>query len=102
MSSSDEVTTPRTEYMLTTYDNPFDPFTQWDEWFAFDMHAGYHTPGLLDRVTLGSSEISLGDQHLAIHAAMDEIVRENVSGMHKKVSRTAVQQTASTDEASAE
>lgn len=75
------------EYMLTTYDNPFNPFTQFDEWLVWDTRAGYNTPGLLDRITISSSELSETDQELAIQLAIDEIVRENVSGMHRKVSR---------------
>lgn len=71
--------------MLTTFDNPFDPFTQWDEWYAWDLNAGYHTPGLLARISKSSDELAEADQHLAIQQAIDEIVRENVSGMHKKV-----------------
>jgi hypothetical protein len=74
-------------YLLTTVDNPFDPFTQWDEWYAWDMSAGYNTPGLLARVALTSDEISDADYILAIQAAMDEIVRENISGMHMMVQR---------------
>ena len=77
-----------TEYMLTTVDNPFDPFTQWDEWFAFDTQAGYHTSSLLARITILSNELSEPDQALAIQLAIDEIVKENVSGMFKKVSKT--------------
>lgn len=74
-------------YMLTTYDNPYDPFTQWDEWLRWDMTAGYNTCGLLDRVVHNSHEIAAVDQYLATREAIDEIVRENVSGMHKKVKR---------------
>jgi hypothetical protein len=77
----------RPTYMLTTYDNPFDPFTQWDEWYAYDMNAGYHTPGLLDRIAFVSYELSDADIHMAIQDAIDEIVRENVSGIHRKVQR---------------
>lgn len=77
----------RPEYMLTTVDNPFDPFTQWDEWYAWDLHAGYHTPGLLDRVARTSDELSEADQFLAVQQAIDEIVRENVLGVHRKVQR---------------
>lgn len=77
--------TPRTEYLLTTFDNPFDPHTQWDQWYAWDMNAGYNTPGLLARVALTSDELSEADQALAVLDAIDEIVRENVSGMHRKV-----------------
>jgi hypothetical protein len=75
------------EYMLTTTDNPYDPFTEFDEWFAFDTRHGYHTSGLLDRVAVLSDSLSDSDQILAIEQAIDEIVSENVSGMHKKVSR---------------
>jgi len=71
--------------MLTTYDNPYDPFTEFDEWYAWDANAGYHTPGLLARVAQTSDELSEVDQHLALEHAIDEIVRENVFGMHRKV-----------------
>jgi hypothetical protein len=74
-------------YMLTTFDNPFDPFTQWDEWYRWDMQAGYHTPGLLDRVARVSDDLADIDVHLAIQTAIQEIVEYNVSGMHRKVQR---------------
>lgn len=77
----------RPEYMLTTVDNPYDPFTQWDDWFAWDDAAGYCTPGLLARITRMSAELSEADQHLAVQDAIDEIVRENVLGVLRKVKR---------------
>ena len=79
-----------TEYMLTTVDNPFDPFTQWDEWFAWDQSAGYNTPGFLARVVRTSDELSDADQYAAIRDAIDEIVRENVLGVFRKVRRGEV------------
>lgn len=75
-----------TEYMLTTVDNPFNPFTQWDAWFSYDRAMGYNTPSLLARVVALSDEMSEADQALAIQVGIDEIVRENVSGLHRKVS----------------
>lgn len=88
MTDTSESDVPhRPEYMLTTFDNPFDPFTQWDEWYAWDLNAGYHTPGLLARISKSSDELAEADQHLAVQQAIDEIVRENVSGMHRKVLR---------------
>lgn len=80
----------RPEYMLTTVDNPYDPFTQWDEWFAWDMNAGYHTPGLLARVAMVADDLSEGDQFLAVQDAIDEIVQENVLGVLRKVKRGQV------------
>jgi hypothetical protein len=76
-----------TEYMLTTVDNPFDPFTRFDEWLAYDTKLGYDTPGMLARITKISNDLSEPDQALAVQNAIDEIVTENVSGMWRKVSR---------------
>lgn len=73
------------ESMLTTVDNPYDPFTQFDEWYRFDTQSGYHTSALLARIVRTSDELSDADQSVAIELAIDEIVRENVSGMHRKV-----------------
>lgn len=80
----------RPEYMLTTVDNPYDPFTQWDEWFAWDSTAGYNTPGLLARIAQVGSDLSEADQHLAVQDAIDEIVNENVLGVLRKVQRGEV------------
>ena len=75
------------EFMLTTVDNPYDPFTRFDEWYQFDEAAGYHTCAYLARVTVTSSELSEADQELAIDQAIDEIVQENTLGIYRKVSR---------------
>jgi hypothetical protein len=73
-------------HMLTTVDNPFNPFVEFDSWFAFDRDAGYHTPALLARVAVYSEELSESDRNLAIEIAIDEIIQENVLGLHRKVS----------------
>lgn len=72
-------------YMLTTTDNPFSPITHYDEWMAWDIAHGYCSNCLLARVVVTSPELSDADQELAIQEAIDEIVRENVSGVHTKV-----------------
>ena len=74
-----------TKHMLTTIDNPFNPFTQFDEWFMFDTMQGYDTLSFLARVIQSSLELSPADQTLAIETGIDEIVRENVLGLYKKV-----------------
>jgi len=75
------------EAMLTTYDNPHDPFTDFDSWYQWDERAGYHTPSFLARIAVVSDEISEPDQVLAINQAIDEIVKENTLGMYRKVTR---------------
>lgn len=89
-SNSDQAQTENVDvYALTTVDNPHNPFTNWDEWFVFDESHGYHTCALLARVTYTSDELSDVDQDLAVQMAIDEVARENVSGMHRKVSRSS-------------
>jgi hypothetical protein len=78
-----------TEHMLTTTDNPFDPFTEFDSWLAFDIRMGYGTASFLARVAFVPDEMSDYDRAMALELAMDEIVSENVSGMWKKVSRSS-------------
>jgi hypothetical protein len=75
------------EHMLTTVDNPFDPFTQFDEWYAFDQRQGYNTTEFLARIVRSSNELSEADQDLAIEQGIDEIVKENVLGLYRKVAQ---------------
>ena len=74
-----------TNSYLTTTDNPFSPFVQWDEWYAFDVSKGYNTCSYLARVVRGSNELSDADEDLAIENAIDEIVNLNVTGNYVKV-----------------
>lgn len=71
--------------MLTTVDNPFNPFTQFDEWYAYDESKGYHTCSYLARIVKSSDELSQADEDLAIEAAIDEIIKENILGIYKKI-----------------
>lgn len=71
--------------MLTTIDNPFDPFNQFDEWLAYDTDKGHHTCAYLARITRSSDQLSDNDEVLAIEEAIDEIVKMNVIGLYRKV-----------------
>ena len=71
--------------MLSTVDNPFSPFTQYDDWLEWDESHGYYTNGLLDRYVRTSDELSDVEEALAINQAIDEIVKDNFSGKHIKV-----------------
>lgn len=79
-----EVETMETS-MLTTLDNPFNPFTQFEEWNAYDMDKGYHTCSYLARIVKSSNELSEADEALRINTAMDEILRYNLTGNYTKV-----------------
>lgn len=74
-----------TECMITTEDNPYSPFTQFDEWLAYDEQKGYYTCEYLARVTHGSYDLSDADNDLAQEIAIDSIVELNLLGIYKKV-----------------
>lgn len=78
-----------TEHMLTTVDNPYSPFTEFDQWYAFDTQAGHHTLSLLARVTRTSDELSELDQSQAIDQGITTILTEDVSEMYTKVAAPA-------------
>lgn len=75
------------EHMLSTIDNPHSPFTDYDEWYAWDRNKGYHTPEFLARIVITSVELNDYDYNLAVELAIDEIVKENVLGLYIKVSQ---------------
>ena len=82
------------EHALTTIDNPYNPFDNYSAWYAYDYRMGHHTPAFLARVAVVSDELSDEDQRVAIEQAIDEILKENVSGIYKKVSRETKEQDA--------
>ncbi len=82
-----EETKPFVRTMITTTDNPFDPFEDFDKWYAWDESNGYHTCAYLDRILKTSSEFSDNDQNEDITKAIDEIVKLNLTGTYKKVTR---------------
>ena len=77
------------ECMITTFDNPYDPFTQFNHWFLFDTEKGYNTCAYLDRVAKVSEEFSDEENNLAIEQAIDEIIKYDFRNIYKKVCRIA-------------
>lgn len=74
---------------ITTIDNPYDPLTEFDAWYAFDEGKGYHTCSYLARVAYTSEGLSDIDNEQAIEQAIDDIVRLNINGLYKKIKRKA-------------
>ena len=72
------------EYMLTTVDNPYDPFDNFDGWSAFDEQNGYFTNGLLARLAVTSPNLTDKENELAIDHAVDDIL-VLFPGLYKRV-----------------
>ena len=84
---SDSVEDSNKVTMLTTADNPFDPFTQFDDWQKFDESKGYYTCSYLARIARLSEELSEADEKIEIDNAINEIIKFNLTGNYKKVTK---------------
>ena len=70
---------------LTTVDNPFDPFEQFNDWFEFDIEKGYYTCSRLARLTNLSNDMSEAESNKEIERAIDELIKYDVFDVYKKV-----------------
>lgn len=73
--------------MLTTVDNPFDPFTQFDSWFLYDVEKGYNSCAYLDRIAKTSDQLSDEENAEEIERAIDEIIKYDFMNIYKKVKK---------------
>ena len=71
--------------MLTTVDNPFDPFEQFTSWFMFDEEKGYHTCSYLGRSERTSDQLSEEENEWENERAIDEILKYDFRNIYKKV-----------------
>ena len=79
--------------MLTTFDNPYNPFEQFTSWFLFDVEKGYNTCSYLGRIARTSDQLSEEENELEIERAIDEIIKYDFRNIYKKVT---IQQAANT------
>lgn len=61
------------DYMITTYDNPFNPWTNYDEWETFDIVYGYKTNQKLAKIALNSTKVNEIEDEDATNYAIDEL-----------------------------
>lgn len=71
--------------MLTTFDNPFNPFTQFDEWLLCDNRNEHNCCAYLDRVARTSPAFSEAENNLAIEEAIDQLIEADFLHIYRKV-----------------
>lgn len=65
---------------ITTEDNPFNPFTEWNEWYFYDLSKGYSTCERLDRIAKTSSELSDEVNDEELNDAIDQLIELGAVG----------------------
>lgn len=71
---------------LTTVDNPYDPFKDFDHWFLFDVVNGYNSCSYLARIATTSEQLTDEENLLEIDRAIDEIIKYNPT-LYRKVTK---------------
>ncbi|MBQ5562856.1 MAG: hypothetical protein IIT39_05670 [Clostridia bacterium] len=76
------------ECRLTTFDNPYDPFKQFNSWFLFDIEKGYNSCGYLARIARTTDQMSDAENEEEIERAIDEIIQYDFMNIYKKVRKS--------------
>ena len=76
------------ECKLTTFDNPFDPFEQFDSWNMFDIEKGYNCCARLARVAKLSDDMTEKEVDREIERAIDMIIKYDFLNIYKKLTRS--------------
>ena len=71
--------------MLSTKDNPWNPFTDWKQWYAFDTQNGYNSCAYLARMCDTYADASPEDEEKSYEDAIDRICKLNLTGNYIKV-----------------
>ena len=72
-------------YMITTVNNPYNPSTQFEEWYRYDMARGYGTCGLLSRIVGNFDEVSDNSVEDRTEAAIDSLIRNFGPDFYAKI-----------------
>lgn len=72
---------------LTTFDNPFNPFSDFTQWFLYDEEKGYHSTAYLGRIARTSDQLSEEENDKETERAIDEIIKYDELGIYKKITQ---------------
>lgn len=72
------------EWLPTTVDNPWNPFTQYDEWYAYDHQHGWNTIERLARLTFTSDALSDAENEAERDRAFLELMRLDFMNVYRK------------------
>jgi len=70
---------------VTTTDNPYDPFTHWEQWLLFDANAGYNTCGRLASVSFLSDSMSPKEIYERIEQGIEQLMKTGSINKHGEI-----------------
>ena len=72
---------------VTTTDNPFNPFIDFDSWFMFDIEKGYYTSSKLARLTNLTDDMTEKEENEEVERAVDRLIEIDPLDIYIKVTR---------------
>ena len=75
------------QYMLTTIDNPFNPFEDYLSWLSFDKEHNYNSSERLMRIAQITDDMTMIEEENEIERAINEIIKYDIMNVYQKVER---------------
>lgn len=75
------------EVLITTVDNPIDPFEDFKGWWNEDHRRGYNSWEKVARFCSQSQSMTKEEELEDIERAIDEVIRYDFTGLYRKVDR---------------
>ena len=71
-------------FMLTTFDNPYNPFVDFSSWYMFDCENDHNTCGRLARLTNATNEMTEKEVDEERNRAIDFMLKYDFEGIYFK------------------
>lgn len=75
--------------MLTTIDNPFNPFKEYVKWHLYDETRGHNCASLVAMFANVSDDLTDEENNMEIERAIDQIIASDLTGIYKKIEDTS-------------
>ena len=73
--------------MITTFDNPFDPFEQFTLWHLFDKEKGYDSSERVMRLANISNDMTQKEVDEEVERAIDRLIEIDFTNTYKKLTK---------------
>lgn len=72
---------------ITTIDNPFNPFDDFNSWFMYDIEKGYYTSSKLARLVNLTDDMTEIEETEEIERAIDNLIKIDPLDLYIKVEK---------------
>lgn len=74
---------------ITTIDNPFDPFKDFNDWFQFDIEKGYYSCSKIARIAENIENAEEKQEDELLEEAIDRLIEIDPLDLYRKLVKEA-------------